>query len=145
MLSSQMTQFVSKTWSSSDNMGSILEGLRRERLATRKYSRNSYVAFKNDSLFIVILASFIGSTRYTNKCMFAGIFFFFWWGRFFSSWRTLKNLQHKRKGKKFRSPEPRKHWVCVEAQCNSPERWRLVFLRASCLGKLSMLVSSGID
>lgn len=57
-------------------MGSILEGLRRERLATRKYSRNSYVAFKNDSLFIVILASFIGSTRYTNKCMFAGIFFF---------------------------------------------------------------------
>lgn len=127
-------------------MGSILEGLRRERPTTRKYSRNSYVAFKNDSLFIVILASFIGSTRYTNKCMFAGIFFFFFGGgRFFASWRTLKNLQHKQKGREFRSPEPRKHWVGVEAQCNSPGRWRPVFLRASCLGKLSMLVSSGID
>lgn len=79
-------------------MVSILEGLRRERLTTRKYSRNSYVAFKNDSLFIVILASFIGSTRYTNKCMFAGIFSF-WWGRFFASWRTLKSLQHKEKEK----------------------------------------------
>lgn len=126
-------------------MGSILEGLRRERLATRKYSRNSYVAFKNDSLFIVILASFIGSTRYTNKCMFAGIFFFFLVGEILFELEDIKEPSAQGKGKEFRSPEPRKHWVCVEAQCNSPERWRLVFLRASCLGKLSMLVSSGID
>lgn len=55
-------------------MGSVLGGLRRERLTTRKYSRNIYVTFRNDSLFIVIPTCFIGNTRYTNKCTFAGIF-----------------------------------------------------------------------
>lgn len=97
------------------------------------------------SLQSFLLVSQAAQGILTNACLQESFFFFWRGGRFFASWRTLKNLQHKQKGREFRSPEPRKHWVGVEAQCNSPGRWRPVFLRASCLGKLSMLVSSGID